>query len=65
MLAIFCYVRQQEMLDALSQALIGATRKIELKAEVKLNQDILFEVVRVGGKFDILYKLAYLGVLPG
>jgi len=60
MLAVFCYMRKQEMLDALTQAFIDATRKIELKAAVKIKQDIISDVARVDGKFDLLHDLAEL-----
>ncbi len=60
MLAIFCYVQQQQMIDTLTQVFIDATNKIELKAQHKIKKDILKDVACVKGKFDILYNLAEL-----
>tara|TARA_B100001996_G_scaffold201784_1_gene154473 strand:+ start:186 stop:3188 length:3003 start_codon:yes stop_codon:yes gene_type:complete len=57
-MAIFCHVRLQLMLDGLSDSFVKLIHRMRTSAESHVNQHILKEVKRVGGKFDILEKLA-------
>jgi len=60
MLTIFCYVQQQELIDTLAQTIIDSTHRITVKAQTKVKKNIVSEVAHVGGKFDILYDLAFI-----
>ncbi len=58
MMAIFCYVRAQRMTDYLADLLIKLIDKIKTSAEKSINKQVLLEVKKVNGKFDILGILA-------
>lgn len=57
-MAIFCHIRLQTMLDSLCEMLIKLIRGMRSGAESYVDKHILKSVKRVGGKFDILGKLA-------
>ena len=60
MMAIFCHIRLELMLDSLTDTMIKLLKKIKSSAEKHVDNYILHEVKRVDGKFDILEKLALL-----
>jgi TnpA family transposase len=62
MMAIFCLIRLELLLDSLTDTLIKLIKKIRSGAEKYVDRYILNEVKRVDGKFDILEKLAVLNV---
>jgi TnpA family transposase len=59
-MAIFCHVRQELLLDSLADTMIKLIKKMRSGAEKHVDQYILQEVKRIDGKFDILEKLAIL-----
>lgn len=57
-LAMFCYVRGQEIMDNLVDLLIQVIHKIGKRSENKVNKKIVAELKRVDGKQAILLELA-------
>ena len=57
-MAIFCHIRLQIMLDSLCRMLIRLLRRMRTNAESYVDNNILKDIKRVGGKLDILEKLA-------
>jgi TnpA family transposase len=57
-LAIFCYVRGQQILDNLVDLLIQVIHKIGKRSENKVNKRLITELKKVGGKQAILVDLA-------
>jgi len=58
MMAIFFYIRSQLVTDDSVEAFLQLIHKMRTSAEKFIKKDILSEVMRVEGKFDILYSLA-------
>ncbi len=58
LVAAFCHVRQQEITDGLVDLLIQLVRKIGIKAEKKVEQILFADFKRVGGKPQLLYRVA-------
>ena len=61
-MAIFCHIRLEFILDSLTDTMIKLLKKLKSSAEKHVDNYILQEVKRVDGKFDILGKLAVLNV---
>jgi len=57
-LAIFCYVRSQEIMDNLVDLLIQVIHKIGTRSENKANKKLISELKKVDGKQAILLDLA-------
>ncbi|PIZ33230.1 MAG: hypothetical protein COY39_03215 [Alphaproteobacteria bacterium CG_4_10_14_0_8_um_filter_37_21] len=57
MLASFCIIKRQEILDTLADLVIKLINNLYKKAERHVDKYILSEVKRVDGKFDILLRL--------
>ena len=58
LLAALCVLRIQEITDSLVDLLIGVVHKIGVKAEHKVDRELLDDFKRVTGKTAILYHLA-------
>jgi TnpA family transposase len=58
LVAAFCHVRQQEIIDGLVDLLIQLVRKIGIKAEKKVEQILFADFKRVRGKPQLLYHVA-------
>ncbi|MBT6206422.1 MAG: Tn3 family transposase, partial [Francisellaceae bacterium] len=58
MMAMFCYVRSQLLLDALVDTFTKLIHRMRTNAQSYVDKNILKDVKRVDGKFDILEKLA-------
>lgn len=56
--SLFCYFRSQLLTDSLADLFMKLTHQIQTKAESFIDKQILSDVKRVNGKFDILYKLS-------
>lgn len=56
--ALYCYYCSRVLLDNLAELLIQLIHKMNSSAETFINKQIVAEVRRVDGKFDILYSLA-------
>ena len=61
-LSIFCYVKNQEIIDNLIDLLIQVIHKIGKKSEDKVNKKIITELKKVDGKKSILLDLAKVAV---
>lgn len=59
-MAVFCHVRLEMLLDSLTDTMVKLLKKLKSSAEKHVDNYILQEVKRVDGKFDILGKLAVL-----
>jgi hypothetical protein len=57
LLAAFCWVRQRELTDQLIELVIQLLNRIRLKAKQRVEQELLVDFIRVGGK-QLLYRLA-------
>jgi hypothetical protein len=57
-LAALCFLRAQEITDALVDLLIHIVHKIDVHAEKRVEQEYLNEFKRVGNKEGILYQIA-------
>src|SRR6266571_2179480 len=57
-LAALCFLRAQEITDALVDLLIHIVHKIDVRAEKRVEQEYLNEFKRVGNKEGILYQIA-------
>ncbi len=57
-LAALCFLRAQEITDALVDLLIHIVHKIDVRAEKRVEQEYLNEFKRVGNKEGILYRVA-------
>lgn len=58
LLACFCWQRQQNITDNLIWQLIQIIHRMNSRAETKVNQRFIADVVRVTGKQRLLYKIA-------
>lgn len=58
LLAVFCWVRQREITDQLVELFIQILNDIRLKAKQRVERQLLAEFIRVGGKQQLLYRLA-------
>lgn len=61
-LSMFCYVRNQEIIDNLIDLLIQVIHKIGKKSEDKVNKKMITELKKVDGKKSILLDLAKVAV---
>jgi hypothetical protein len=57
-LSALCFLRAQEITDALVDLLIHIIHKIDVRAEKRVEQEYLNEFKRVGNKEGILYRVA-------
>ncbi len=58
LLASFCFLRKKEITDNLVELLINLIHKIGIKAEKRVEKQIIGEIKRVGGKQNLLFRLA-------
>jgi TnpA family transposase len=58
LLAAFCWVRQREITDQLVDLFVQVLNDIRLRAEQRVEREILADFIRVGGKQQLLYRLA-------
>lgn len=58
LLASFCFLRKQEVADNLVELLINLIHKIGIKAEKRVEKQIIGEIKRVAGKQSLLFRLA-------
>lgn len=58
LLAAFCWVRRRRITDQLIALLIRVLNDIRLRAKKRVEQELLHDFIRVGGKQQLLYKLA-------
>ncbi len=58
LVALFCYVRTQEITDRLVELLIHIVRKMGVNAEKRVDQEFLADFKRVTGKTGLLFHMA-------
>lgn len=58
LLAVFCVLRSQELTDTLVDVLLQLIHRISSKAERRVEQELLEDFKRVGGKQHLLFRLA-------
>jgi TnpA family transposase len=58
LLAVFCVLRSQELTDTLVDVLLQLIHRISSKAERRVDQELLDDFKRVGGKQYLLFRLA-------
>jgi TnpA family transposase len=58
LLAAFCWLRRQEIIDNLLELLSGITHRIRAKAERKAEKVLLNDLRKVNGKTNLLFQLA-------
>ena len=58
LVAVYCWQRQHEIIDALIDLLIQVIHKIGTRAENKVEKELLDDLRRVRGKTNVLFKLA-------
>jgi TnpA family transposase len=59
MLAVFCWVRQQEITDDLADLFIRVLKDIRLRAKYNEEKRLLNDFIRVDGKQQLLFRLAH------
>jgi len=62
LLVIFLYFKRQAIADALTESLLILIHKIKTSSEKQINKQIVSNVKKVGGKFNILFTLADLSL---
>lgn len=58
MVAAFCYLKEQTIIDGLVDLLIQITNKIVTKAEKRIIKELLQDLRKVTGKQGLLYRMA-------
>lgn len=58
LLAALCFLRRQEITDNLVELLIQVIHKIGVRAEQKVEEELLNDLQRVGGKHHLLFQIA-------
>jgi hypothetical protein len=58
LLAAFCHLRLQEMIDTLVDVLLEIVHRLGVRAERKVEKELLEDLKRVTGKNNLLFRLA-------
>lgn len=58
LLAAFCLLRRQEILDTLADLLLDVVQHLGVKAEHKIERELMRDLKRISGKNTMLYQLA-------
>jgi TnpA family transposase len=58
LVAVFCWQRRREILDGLVELLIQIVHRIGVKADKKVEQELLQDYRKVRGKTGVLFKMA-------
>jgi TnpA family transposase len=58
MLAAFCWVRQQEITDYLVDLFIRILKDVRLRAQSRVEKQLIADYIKVGGKQQLLFRLA-------
>ena len=62
LMAAFCIQRSQEIIDSLIEILTTIIKRIDNKAEKRINQELIDEFKKVSGKTNLLYRIAEVSV---
>lgn len=57
-LAAFCWVRQREITDYLVELFIRTLRDIRLRAQSRVQKQLIADYIKVGGKQQLLFRLS-------
>lgn len=58
MLAAFCWVRQREITDYLVDLFIRILKDVRLRAQSRVEKQLIADYIKVGGKQQLLFRLA-------
>ena len=58
MLAMFCWVRQREITDYLVDLFVRVLKDIHLRAQSRVEKQLITDYIKVGGKQQLLFRLA-------
>ncbi len=58
LLAAFCFLRRQEILDTLADLLLDVVQHLGVKAERKVERELMRDFKRISGKNTMLYQIA-------
>ena len=62
LMAAFCIQRSQEITDSLIEILTTIIRRIDNRAEKRINQELIEEFKKVSGKTGLLYRIAEVSI---
>ncbi len=62
LIAAFCIQRSQEITDSLIEILTTIIKRIDNRAEKRINQELIEEFKKVSGKTDLLYRIAEVSI---
>ena len=62
LMTAFCIQRSQEITDSLIEILTTIIKRIDNKAEKRINQELIEEFKRVSGKTGLLYRIAEVSI---
>ncbi|MEL7079389.1 MAG: Tn3 family transposase [Cyanobacteria bacterium J06648_1] len=66
LMAVFCTQRAQEITDSLIEILTTIIKRIDNRAEKRINQELIEEFKKVSGKAHLLYRIAEVSIAePG
>jgi hypothetical protein len=58
LVSVFCWLRSQEITDSLVELLIQIVHRISIRAERKVEKELIADFKRVSGKNNILFRMA-------
>lgn len=62
LMAAFCIQRSQEITDSLIEILATIIKRIDNRAEKRINQELIEEFKKVSGKTNLLYRIAEVSI---
>ncbi len=62
LMAAFCIQRSQEITDSLIEILTTIIKRIDNRAEKRINQELIDEFKKVSGKTGLLYRIAEVSI---
>jgi hypothetical protein len=62
LMAVFCIQRSQEITDSLIEILTTIIKRIDNRAEKRINQELIEEFKKVSGKTNLLYRIAEVSI---
>ena len=62
LMAAFCIQRSQEITDSLIEILTTIIKRIDNRAEKRINQELIEEFKKVSGKTNLLYRIAEVSI---
>ncbi|MFC4251588.1 Tn3 family transposase [Sinimarinibacterium flocculans] len=62
LVAVYCWLRRREILDGFVELLVSLIHRIDVRAERRVEKELLNDFKRVRGKSQMLFKIAELSV---